>query len=74
LGRVKKGELCSIKGCRNRAVKSISSVKALNVLSKLNLDVVDKGGRRVYLCELHYKMFKKATKKDRLIEKWWKRL
>ena len=70
---MKKGELCSVKGCGSRAVKSISTVKALDVLSKLNLDV-DNRGRRVYLCEFHYKMYKKATKRDRLIEKWWKRL
>jgi hypothetical protein len=27
-------------------------------------------GRRSYLCRVHYKEYKKNTKKDKLLEKW----
>jgi hypothetical protein len=28
------------------------------------------GARRSYLCRLHYKEYKKNTKKDKMLEKW----
>ncbi|RLE50554.1 MAG: hypothetical protein DRJ21_01630 [Candidatus Methanomethylicota archaeon] len=74
MGKVKKGQLCSIVNCNERAVRSLSSSEALNYLSKLNLKVKDSNSRRIYLCEKHYKMYKKASKKNRMFEKWWRGL
>ncbi len=67
MGRVKKGVKCSVIGCEKEAVRSVSR-QALASLS-LNFDVGG-SGRRVYLCEEHYKAYKKAAKKVRRMEKW----
>lgn len=72
LGRVKKGQPCSVSGCNEAAVRSIATSEALKALSRLNLAVKDRNARRVYLCEKHYKMFKKAIKKEKMFEKWWR--
>jgi hypothetical protein len=63
LGRIGKGELCSVVNCNEEAVRSISvpKVKAAGI----NVD-----GRRAYLCKLHYKEYKKNSKNERRIEKW----
>jgi hypothetical protein len=64
LGRVSKGEKCSVTGCSKEAKRSLSADKVkfagLNVGSE----------KRAYLCESHYKEFKKKTKKERKIEQW----
>jgi len=68
LGKVKKGQECSIIGCSKTAIRSISPSYA-DVLSKAGLNV--KGGHgRIYLCEEHYKAFKKLRKKDAMLERW----
>ncbi len=64
LGRVKKGVKCSVKGCNEEAVRSLSVAKVKNA----GLDV--EADRRAYLCREHYKEFKKGNKKDAQIEKW----
>jgi hypothetical protein len=65
LGKVKKGVQCSILNCNKPAVKSISKEK----LSEAKLSSTSTTGR-AYLCEEHYKMFKKETKKMKKLEKW----
>ena len=64
MGRVRKGTPCSVKGCKREAVRSLplDKVKAAG----LNVE----GGRRAYLCEEHYKEYKKRTKKQRKAELW----
>ncbi len=74
MGKVRKGQVCSIVGCSEHAVRSLASSEALRYLAKLNLEVKDSSSRRIYLCEKHYKMYKKASKKDRMFEKWWRGL
>jgi hypothetical protein len=64
LGRVKKGEKCSVKGCSEEAVRSLNVSK----VKTAGLDV--EASRRAYLCKEHYKEFKKGNKKDAQIEKW----
>lgn len=64
MGRVKRGATCSVKGCEREAVRSLS----LDKVKAAGLDV--EGGRRVYLCEEHYKEYKKRTKKQRKAELW----
>jgi hypothetical protein len=63
LGRVDKGVKCSISGCGNQAIRSISAARVRS--AGLNAG----GERRAYLCKEHYKEYKKKTKKDRELER-----
>jgi hypothetical protein len=63
LGRISKGEKCSIAGCGKDAVRSISVEDAKAAGFKVE-------GRRAYLCEEHYKAVKKVRKKDQRLQKW----
>ncbi len=56
LGRISKGVGCSVTGCSESAVKSLSKDK----LADSGLET--SGERRVYLCRSHYKELKKSTK------------
>ncbi len=64
MGKVRKGIKCTVQGCKETAIRSISADK----LGMLN--VQSSQSRRSYLCELHYKEYKRQTKKERMIEKW----
>jgi len=64
MGKVSKGALCSVEGCNREAIRSLSAAK----VEAAGLKV--KGTRRAYLCKEHYKEYKKATKKEKLLEKW----
>ncbi|MBM1154740.1 hypothetical protein DRN94_002550 [archaeon] len=57
--------VCDVEGCKNPAVRSIATERAL----KAGLRVRSKG-RRVRLCKEHYKEFKKRVKKERQLERW----
>jgi hypothetical protein len=65
VGRIEKGEKCSISGCGREAARSISAdkVKAagMNVSSK---------EKRAFICKEHYKEYKKKTKKDKTLDQW----
>ena len=63
MGRIGKGTKCSVAGCDEDAVRSVSVAKAKS--AGLNVE-----GRRSYLCKEHYKEYKKGSKKERQIEKW----
>ncbi|MBS7647479.1 MAG: hypothetical protein QXK93_07645 [Candidatus Bathyarchaeia archaeon] len=65
MGKVGKGVKCSVSGCGKEAARSLSAEKVrMTGLS------VSSGEKRAYLCENHYKEFKKRTKKERKIEQW----
>lgn len=64
MGKVAKGVACSVNGCEEMAVKSISIEKVGAVLK------IKVGRGRAYLCEKHYKEYKKRTKEERRIERW----
>ena len=64
MGKVDKGVSCSVAGCSEKAVRSLSRSELAG--SGLN---VGGEGRRAYLCRDHYKTWKKATKKDREIQR-----
>ena len=57
--------ICSVQGCENPAVKSLSYEEA----SKAGLKFKSKT-RRVYLCKEHYKVYKKNVKKLKRLERW----
>ena len=63
MGTITKDRKCSVQGCENQALRSIS---VMSVSKYLEL----KGGkeRRAYLCKEHYKEYKKKSKKDKRTE------
>jgi hypothetical protein len=65
MGRVGKGIKCSVSSCGSDALRSVSidKVKAAGLK-------VDSGEKRAYLCKVHYKEFKKKSKKDKQLDKW----
>jgi len=65
LGKVGKGAKCSVSGCSKDAARSLSAEKVR--MAGLSVGSSEK---RAYLCENHYKEFKKRTKKERKIEQW----
>ncbi len=64
MGKVEKGVTCSVTGCKNPSERSMGR-------DQLAGSGLAAGGesRRVYLCREHYKTWKKATKKDRDIQR-----
>jgi hypothetical protein len=60
MGKVEKGVACSVTGCKNSSERSVGRDQLVG--SGLT---AGGEGRRVYLCHDHYKAWKKATKKDR---------
>ncbi|MFQ6075825.1 MAG: hypothetical protein ACE5Z5_06800 [Candidatus Bathyarchaeia archaeon] len=64
MGRVSKGEKCGVAGCDQPAVRSISAEK----VSSAGLEVGEV--RRAYLCEEHYKEYKKRSRGARRVERW----
>lgn len=61
-----KQEVCGVSGCGQEAVRSVPLDKAKDVLSGKSLAA---DFRRVHLCREHYRAFRKATKKDRELER-----
>ena len=64
MGRIEKGEKCSVSGCSLEAERSISADKVKAAGLKIGTD------KRAYLCKEHYKEYKKKSKKDKQIDKW----
>ncbi len=64
LGKVGKGIKCSVVGCGEDAIRSVSPVD----VSRAGLKVSSSG--RGYLCKNHYKEMKKKLRKDKEIERW----
>ncbi len=61
-----KKELCGVTGCGQEAVRSVALDKAKDALpgQSMNADF-----RRVQLCREHYRTFRKATKKERELDR-----
>jgi len=64
MGRVSKGVQCSVEGCEKKAARSLSADKVSAAGLKVQVT------RRAYLCKDHYKEYKKATRKDKMLDKW----
>jgi len=65
VGKVNKGVNCSVIGCNNKAEKSLSYSRA-SLAKSLNLSSKSKS---VYLCKEHYKIWKKETRDERILER-----
>lgn len=61
MGRIEKGVKCSVEGCENEAVRSISIENFEKSGLKLKLK---EGTKRVYLCKEHYKEYKKYFRRN----------
>ena len=61
-----KKETCGVSGCGEDAVRSVAVDKAKEALPGKSLAA---DFRRVHLCREHYRAFRKATKKDRELER-----
>ena len=57
-------KICSVIECNEAAVRSISSSR----VSKTGMNV--ERTRRVQLCSIHYKEFKKKSRNFRKVEQW----
>ncbi len=64
MGRVERGVKCSVDGCSESAERSISREKLRGVELRVGGE-----GRRAYLCSIHYKAWKKATKRSRELDR-----
>ncbi|UCB60348.1 MAG: hypothetical protein JSW72_09655 [Candidatus Bathyarchaeota archaeon] len=64
MGKIDKGVKCTVLNCSKDALRSISASKVGAAGLKVGSE------RRAYLCKEHYKDYKKATRKDRTLEKW----
>ncbi len=63
LGKIGKGQKCTVAGCGKDAVRSVNVAKAKSAGLAVE-------GKSAYVCEEHYKQFKKGNKKSDQIEKW----
>jgi len=64
MGKIDKGVKCSVEGCTEAAMRSVSTEMA----SEAKLKTTE--ARRAYLCKKHYKELKKHLRKDRRLQKW----
>lgn len=64
MGKISKGIRCSVEGCDKEAVRSLDLERAQSAGLKV------RGERRAYLCKIHYKEYKKAIRKNKIIDKW----
>lgn len=62
LGKIDKGQKCTVRNCGAIAVRSVSVPKA----KAAGLDV---DGKSAYVCEEHYKQYKKGNKKSDQIDR-----
>ncbi len=60
----KKAKTCDVSGCSEESVKTVSAQKARDAGLSVPSDI-----RKAHLCKKHYKQYKKATKKDRELER-----
>ena len=56
-------KMCEVYGCKNESIKTVSAEYARKVFS------FDDKKTKVHLCKEHYKQYKKATKKDRELDR-----
>ncbi|MCQ5377783.1 MAG: hypothetical protein NO516_07020 [Candidatus Methanomethylicia archaeon] len=67
MGKVKKGEVCSVQGCANPAIRSLSPQYS-GAMKKAGFKLSE--SKRLFLCEEHYKAFKKAHTAEERLERW----
>lgn len=63
MGKIERGVKCSVVDCADPAVKSVSGEKVEAAGLKVE-------GKKAYLCEAHYREYKKKSKAARQVERW----
>lgn len=66
MGKTEKGVNCSVFSCDNKAVRSLSMGK----VEATGLRVERLNQKRAYLCDKHYRAFKKKSKNAKQVEQW----
>ena len=61
-GTANKGKKCSIKGCGELAIRSLSQNKWKPYVEKANLKYYENKQHKIYLCKIHYKDANKYRK------------
>jgi len=57
-------KICSVVDCNNDSLRSLAFARVER--AGLNIAV----SKRVYLCKIHYKEFKKSIKSEQQVKKW----
>jgi len=70
MGKVKHGITCSVEGCTEPAARSFSADKVTEAFRTASIGLKAGRARRAYLCEKHYKVFKKQQRTEKKVEKW----
>jgi hypothetical protein len=70
MGKVKQGITCSVEGCPEPAARSFSADKVTEALRTASIGLKAGRARRAYLCDKHYKVFKKQQRTEKKVEKW----
>jgi len=70
MGKVKQGITCSVEGCSEPATRSFSADKVTTALGGASMSLKTSRSRRAYLCDKHYKVFKKQQRTEKKVEKW----
>ncbi len=55
---------CSVKGCNNEAVRSLSEETWEGYLRLADLDYVENRNKKIFLCKKHYNEAKKVKKEE----------
>ena len=55
---------CGIEGCDEPAERSVARSNVVKYINNIKQE-----GRRVHLCRKHYKVYKKASQRDRKLER-----
>ncbi|MGQ4911444.1 MAG: hypothetical protein ACTSV3_02715 [Candidatus Thorarchaeota archaeon] len=63
------GKICSIVGCNKPSKRSFATVRITESVTSKGLKIKDARARKVYLCADHWKIVKKAFKKDTKAER-----
>ena len=59
-----KGKNCSVRGCSELAIRSLSENKWKKYVEKADLQIYENKQRKIYLCKNHYKESNKIRKSD----------
>ena len=65
-GESSKGKHCSIMGCNENAIRSLSENKWKQYVDKADLNYIENRQHKIYLCKNHYKdvnMYRKSQEK-----------
>ncbi|UCH36996.1 MAG: hypothetical protein JSV76_04720 [Candidatus Bathyarchaeota archaeon] len=66
MGKTEKGVKCSVFSCDKKSIRSISTKK----VEASGLSIERSKQKRAYLCDKHYKEFKKKSRNAKRVDQW----